>query len=528
MGIPTKSKKRLIVSSVYLVMGLFIAFQLARFTFGTADSGDPFPSNDCFVDIEGNVMRPGSYRVTPGVTQFEILKVAGIRPTSDISLFDLTRQISGNQQLEVGTMPNPISLKNQPAPVRLEFSMGELNIVAVDGRSRAVEEGLEINAGDRILTEEKAQAEFSVNTYSRIDMDDFSELTIDKVNADEKGKKLVSTFQRSGVCWNKIVYTTKAELFKTVTPFVNITVAGTGADFMVVVKQDEIDIHDMDGLLLVERSSGTEAINMISGQSAVIFSDNRPFQVTQLASEANPTERFSMLTKEKSNFIMRHMPLNFVFCAVPSVYIYFSIQFESGKVHVVHIPGATSVEEFVQGCSTLDQAFLYGGGVFVSTLIEQIMDARIPKYCIFDKEKIIRVAAAIGGIKVDVDEKAASVLKVKTGPQNLNGTQLVSFLKPGISGTDDFEARQTRVIKALFEGLSSKNIVLTALLTQQLITNLETNFTSGEIMDNYSKFVGVKNWTTKEYALPVKRVTQNGRVRIDPVLEDCKTLIENK
>jgi Transcriptional regulator len=528
MGIQKRTKKSLITFLVYLAMAMFIAWQLARFTLGTRDFGDLSSSNDCFVDIEGNVLRPGSYRVAPGVTQFEILKVAGIRPTSDISLFDLTRQISGNQQLDVGTMPSPVSMKNQSATVRLEFSMGELNIVAGDGRTRTVEEGLEINASDRILTEEKAQAELSVNTFSRIDMDEFSELVLDKLNADEKGKKLISTFQKSGVCWNKIVYTTKSELFKAITPFVNITVAGTGADFMVVVKQDEIDIHDMDGLLLVERTTGAEAINMISGQSAVIFSDNRPFQVTQLASEANPTDRFSILTKVKSNFVMRHMPLNFVFCAVPSVYIFFSIQFEGGKVHVVHIPGGTSVEEFVQGCSTLDQAFLYGGGVFVSTLIEQIMDARIPKYCVFDKEKVIRVAGAIGGLKVDVDEKAASALKVSKGLQKLNSTQLVLFLKPSISGTEDFEARQTKVIKALFEGLQSKNIVLTALLAQQLITNLETNFTAGEIMDHYSKFVTGKNWTTKEYALPVKRVTQNGHVRIDPLLEECKTLLENK
>jgi anionic cell wall polymer biosynthesis LytR-Cps2A-Psr (LCP) family protein len=156
------------------------------------------------------------------------------------------------------------------------------------------------------------------------------------------------------------------------------------------------------------------------------------------------------------------------------------------------------------------------------------MDARIPKYCVFDKEKVIRVAGAIGGLKVDVDEKAASALKVSKGLQKLNSTQLVLFLKPSISGTEDFEARQTKVIKALFEGLRSKNIVLTALLAQQLITNLETNFTSGEIMDHYSKFVMGKNWITKEYALPVKKETQNGHVRIDPLLEECKTLLENK
>jgi hypothetical protein len=518
-----KTKKRLAMFAVYLGMIAFIAWQAVRLLPGVASSA----SDESLIDVEGNVLRPGSYRVGPGVTQFEILKVAGIRPTSDISLFDLTKQISGNQQIEVGTMPNPISLKTTPSNVRMEFFMGQINVIAGDGKSRSAEEGMELSAGDRMLTEEKSQAELSVSAYSRIDVDEFSELAVDKISADEKGKKLIAVSQKTGACWYKIAYTGKSELFKTITPLVNVTAAGTGGDFMVIVKQDEVDIHDMDGLLLVERPTGTEAINMISGQTAVIFNDNRPIQVTQLAAEANPTDRFSMLTKEKSSVILRHMPLNFVFCAIPNVYFFISIQFEGGKLHIVHIPGATSVDEFVQGCTTLDQAFLYGGGVFVSTLIEQIMDTRISKYCVFDKEKVLRVAGAIGGVRMDVDEKAAAVLKVPKGFQKLSAVQLITFLKPGSSGSEDYETRQTKVIKALFEGLRSKNIILTGLLTEQLITNIETNFTTGEIMDHYAKFLEVKNWTTKDYALPVKRFTQNGRNRVDPILEECKTLLNN-
>jgi len=514
-------KKRALLSVVYFSMTGIIIWQAVKLLTGVMTP----PSEDSFIDIEGNVLRPGSYRVGPGVTQFEILKVAGIRPTSDISLFDLTKQISGNQQMDVGTMPNPVSLKTPLSNVRLEFSLGQISVVATDGKSRAAEEGMELSAGDRMLTEEKSQAELSAGAYSRIDLDEFSELAVDKVNAEEKGKKLIATSQKTGTCWYKIVYTGKTELFKTATPLVNITAAGTGGDFMVTVKQDEVDVHDMDGLLLIERPSGTEAINMISGQTAVIFNDNRPFQVTQLASEANPTDRFSMLTKEKSNVILRHMPLNFVFCAVPNVYIFISMQFEGGKLHLVHIPGNVSVDEFVQGCTTLDQAFLYGGGVFVSTLIEQIMDARISKYCVFDKEKVIRVAGAVGGVSLNVDEKSASALKISTGMQKLSATQLITYLKPGSSSSDDYETRQTKVIKALFEGLRSKNIVLTGLLTEQLIANIETNFTTSEIMDDYSKFLEVKNWTTKDYMLPVKKITQNGRVRVDPVLEECKNLL---
>ena len=520
-----KKKSLLAANLVFLLLGLYIVWRTAYLFLGVFKARPSF--DDCIVNVQGNVLRPGAYRVPQGITQFEILKVAGIRPTSDIAPFDLTQQISDNQQLEVGTMPNPVAIKKQSDNVRLEFSLGQLSIITPGGKSRAIEEGLAINAGDRIISEEKSQAELSVNTYSRIDIDEYSECAFDKINEDEKGKKMVAVFQKSGTCWYKIVYTAKSELFRVTTPFITITVAGKGADFMIVARQDEIDIHDMDGLLLIERSSGAEAINMISGQSAVNFSDNRPFQVSQLASEVTPADRFSLLTKEKTNFMMRHMPLNFMFCAVPSVYYFISIQFESGKVHAVSIPGSVSVEEFVQGCSTLDQAFLYGGAVFVSTLIEQIMDARIPKYCVFTKEDVIRAAGSFGGITVDIDEKAASTMRLTKGAHKLASEQVIAFLKPSISGTEDFYSRQVRVIKAVFEGLRSKNIILTTLLTEQLLANLETNFTSSEVMNQYAKFNEVTGWSFKEHALPTKKVTQNGRARDDPNLEECKTLLQN-
>ena len=525
MNYPAGKKNLWAVNGTLWLLGLFILWRVMHLFFG--DVRPPSSQDNCTVSIQGNVLRPGTYRVPYGMTQFEILKVAGVRPTSDISPFDMTQQITDKQQLEVGTMPNPVGLKKQTDNIRLEFSLGQISLIARDGKTRASEEGLSLNAGDRIISDEKSQAELSINTYSRIDIDEYSECTFDKINEEENNKKLVSIFQKTGACWYKIVYTGKSELFHITTPFVTISVAGTGADFMVIVGQDKIDIHDIDGLLLVERTTGAEAINMISGQSALVFGDNRPFQVSQLASEINPADRFSLITKEKTNFVVRHMPLNFLFCAVPGVYYFFSVQFEGGVVHAVNIPGTVAVEEFVQGCSTLDQAFLYGGPVFVGTLVEQIMDARIPKYCVFSKEDVLRVAASLGNINVDVDEKAASSLRITKGIQKLNNTQIAEFLKPALSGSEDFQTRQIKMIKSIFEGLRTKNIVLTALLVEQILANMETNFTSGEVMSNYGKFSEVRNWTFKEHRLPLKKVTQKGKTRDEPNLEECKTLLQN-
>jgi anionic cell wall polymer biosynthesis LytR-Cps2A-Psr (LCP) family protein len=165
----------------------------------------------------------------------------------------------------------------------------------------------------------------------------------------------------------------------------------------------------------------------------------------------------------------------------------------------------------------------------VSTLIEQMMNTRIPKYCVLEKEDIIRVAGALGGNnKVDVDEKAAAAMKIAKGPQKLTSQQLVGFLKPSLSGMEDFKLRQIRVLKAIFEDFSSKNLVLNALLAQQVLSHLQTNVSALEAMDEYAKFTAVTGWTFREHSLPVKQTVRGGRVLADPNLEECKTLLQKE
>jgi hypothetical protein len=527
MNLSRKNKKRLATYAVYSVLCGGIIWQLSQYVppmFGAADPNDEEP---ICVNVSGNVLRPGQYKVPPGTTHFEILKVAGVRPTSDLSMFNLTQQITDNQQLQVGTMPNPVTMKKGADKIRCEFSLGDVTVIASDGRTKPQEEGMEIAQGDRVLTEEKSQAELSVSTFSRIDMDNFSELVFDKIGVVENTRATTLLLQKSGTCWYKIVYGSKNELFRITTPFVNVTVAGTGADFTITTKSDEINVSNMDGLLLIERTGSTEAINLISGQSATIYNDSRPFQVTSIGAETNPAERYSLLTKEKASVMMRHMPLNFVFCGVPGVYFFGSVQFEKGVVHMVNLPAETSVEEYVQGCTTLEQAFLYGGAIFVTTLIEQIVDTRIPKYCVLEKEDIVRITGTLGGLKIPLDDKAASLMKLSKGLQKLSSHQLAVLLKPGLSGTEDFKQRLFYVIKALFEALSSKNIVMTTLLAEQIFTNLQTNFTPNEVMDEYGKFSAVSSWAFKQHPLPVKQNIRGGHVVWDPILEDCRKILQN-
>lgn len=484
-----------------------------------------FPVKSIVVNVSGNVKQPGRYRIPVGTTQFEILQVAGVRTTSDLTPFDLTAQVESDQEMNVDTLESPAAVK---ASARLEFYFGEITIISTEGRDRIPQEGMSIDEGDRILTEEKSQAELSVNTYSRIDMDDFSEITFDKIGLDAEGRNIIALFQKTGLCWYKIAYTEKDEEIKILTPLADITVSGKGADYTVDVKYSETVVNVIDGLLLVERPDGGDAINLITGQSVTIYRDGRPFVVTKLSSDANMTARFTQLVKTKADIIMRHMPFNFLYFSPPAVYILVSVQFEKSTVYIVHLPAQTSVSFYVQGFNTLQEAFLYGGSVFASTLVERIMNTRIQKYVTFDKDDIIRTATSIGGLKIFIDDKASSALNMKKGMQTLKGQRIINFLNPSVSGYKDSEKRQVAILKSIFEQLRSKNIIVTSLFADQVLTNVETNITATETMKHYNNFLSRKKWKFKSFSLPIRTIKKENKTVYEPILEESRKILIEK
>ena len=477
------------------------------------------------VMVGGNVRQPGRYRVTEGTTQFEILQVAGIRPTSDLSTFNLTMQLDSADKLEVGTLDKPVKAKEEPFTARLEFFFGEISVIGGDGRSVPQHEGLAISPGDRILTEASSQAELSAGAFSRIDMDNFAELVFDKIGTVEENRNLLEMYQKAGVCWYKMVYTKNTELFRITTQAVTISIGGSGADFIIDAQPDRIVINLMDGLLLVERTGGGESINMISGQTATIFTDERPFKVTKLTPDISVNERFAQLSREKVNYLSRQMPLNILFCGTPTVFYFINVQYERNQYNQIYLPPELLIEQFANGISTLDQAFLYGGPVMVATFVERILDTRIPKYIVFDKNDIIMLAGAMGGLTANVDEHAASYLNISKGRQVLSDKSLVKYLSPVVSGVEDARRRQSEMLRAIYDGLQKRSLVPTLLLVDQVISTTETNFGATELMDHYGKFMEKTGWQYRELTIPGTSVKRGKRNYIEPQLDKCKELL---
>jgi hypothetical protein len=383
---------------------------------------------------------------------------------------------------------------------------------------------MSIEAGNKLRTQVNTQAEFSINSYSRLDMDNNTEITFDKI-AVEDGKRVVDVFQWTGMCWYKVVYADRDEQIRILTPLARFTVSGKGADFKVEVTPTEVVIETREGLVVAERPDAGETVNLVVGQKAVAYADGRPFDIIRIAPDATLTARFAQLNKKKVDILVKYMPVNLLMCAVPSVFYLISIQFDRNEIHAVYIPAQTYVGDYVHGFSTMGEAFLYGGSAFVTTIVERILNVRVPKYAVLDKEDITRSVATLGGVNVVVDEAAASALRVRGGRRKLKDDEIVAFMRPGVSGGEDAVRRQMDVIKAVFDGFRSKGIVMTALMADQMLSGTESNLTSSELMGYFTNFSSRSNWAFKSHNLPVKNVTVGGRVYQEPLLDACKKLL---
>jgi hypothetical protein len=522
-----KNRQQIATIILYICLLIGIAWQ-GKSVFGLSASGGKYPAVRTFkVTISGDVRRPGLYRVPEGTTQFEILKVAGVRPTSDLSTFNLMGPVDQTGDITVGSQDRQVELRQQPLFARLEFFFGDLTITSKDGRGMPVQLGMPLNEGDNIQSEASTQAELSLGAFSRADLDNYTSLTLDKIGADDNGRPVVQLFQKNGACWYKYSSASKNEQYKVLTKPASITVSGNGADFLLDVQPDQMVVNLMDGQLLIERSGGGEAINLISGHSAKIYNDSRPIQISRLAPDLSATERFTQLSQEKKTTTAKNPTFDFLFCGTPAVFFITHLNYEKGTISVVRIPPRLFVEPFAQGVSTIDEAYLYGGPTFINSILERMLGTRLSRYCVFTKDNIIRTADILGGIPTNVDAKAASQLHIIQGSRKLASAELVHFLSPAGISTEEQVARQRQVLGSIFDGMRSKNIVLTTQTIQQVLNSVESNMTAGESMDAYVRFTTAGNWVRKDVDLPVQESREKGRIMYEPVLDKCRTLLDN-
>jgi hypothetical protein len=79
----------------------------------------------------------------------------------------------------------------------------------------------------------------------------------------------------------------------------------------------------------------------------------------------------------------------------------------------------------------------------------------------------------------------------------------------------------------LYEELMNKNIVLTLVTADQILSSSESSFSASEIIEQFGNLNNRSDWVCKEDVLPANMVMKNGKSCYDPVLEECRRMVNN-
>jgi hypothetical protein len=519
-----KFKLKVITVITYAILITGIIFELFALSKNLLVDNQ-FTNNKKYqINIQGNIRQPGWYNVSEGTTPFEILKVAGVRPTSDLSQINVASQITQNNEYTIGTLNKPIITSKQQL-IKMDAIIGEVSVTTDEGQHIPEQQGMLLNPGDHIQTENSSQALISIGNFSKLFLDNLSDIVVNTFEFTDNSVASLDITQNKGVCWYRLTPETKDATTKVSLFGLQLTVGGASADFLVEIEPNQIIINMTDGVMLIERTSNHELINLISGQSAKIFNDNRPIQISKLAPDLSSNDRFSSLFNHQSSNTSQPSNFNLLFCVTPGIYYIISIQFDKAETILLRIPERLLIEQFSQNISTIDKAFLYGGPAFASAFLESIFNARIDKYISADGENIITILNAIGGVTVNVDAKAAAALNLKLGNQNISGSAIRKYLSPAISGVTDSRMRQSQILKSFFEDIQSDKIAMTMLFAKQIVESCETNFITSEIVEQFTKFSNRADWQFKEIVMPTQSIKRNLIIYDEPDLKECRRIL---
>ncbi|MFC1560142.1 LCP family protein [Candidatus Margulisiibacteriota bacterium] len=162
------------------------------------------------------------------------------------------------------------------------------------------------------------------------------------------------------------------------------------------------------------------------------------------------------------------------------------------KVSVVSIPRDTLLRVPGMGLTKVNHSFVYGGSKLTKKALEDFLDVRIPFTVAIDMSGLANVIDALGGITVDVEKRMYYVdyagglyINLYPGRQVLSGRRAIGYVRFRNDGRGDFGriSRQQKFVKALAQKIiTHKSVLKTPKLIMSLLSNIDTNLSSRQIM----------------------------------------------
>jgi hypothetical protein len=488
-----KWEKRLIIGLFSLLIAFFAVFKLKEI-------GERKKKNELReipVTIEGIVRKPGVYYVPYGTTKFEVLRVAGVLPNSDLADVDIYAQAESGEQINVGKLEQDVTIKPDEVAkaCQINYAIGDVTIKGSKGVKKA-EKDISVIEGDVIVTGKNGSIELRLGDESLVDLRSESELLVESLyKASGDGQLAVNFSLTKGRLWSFIKPQPANIRWKFFTQYLVADIQGTEIEINHSLERSVLLVKK--GLVYAGRKNTEKRLSVMEGQKIVVESD---MQKDIAVSEQTDEDRISAIEDSalarsqgaaRTESVMRR----FVFLLVPHYYVLTEINQQNGAITVNRIMPSINVSDYVEGVNDLGKVYLYGGIRLTVSVIERITRKRIEKFAVLDQQGMTRTIDKLGGVTLDLDFESAEALGLKQGRHKLSSERVISYVKGSnrSSFASSFD-RQENVIKALFNEVIQSKVLLTNVLITQLTQGLETDIDPSYGVELYDLIKTRNDW----------------------------------
>ncbi len=466
--IPNNKPGKLKVSSLLVLLtSLILSFVFStsyayRSVSKTIDTGDAD-----YVLVNGNVKKPGYYKINELTTQYELLAQAGITDSSNIQEFDLGRSIRVNDRINVGVADNKIKKKDisSYSEPRLEFFMGKTSVKRNLKVSKAqYKQSLKVK--DLIFTQKNGKAVLTFKNHSELSMATNTRIRFKSIESNGSSQETKIDLLRGSILIKVPELKAKGQL-NVRTKIANIYLSEQNSSISVRVGRTKMAVFVLRGRVKVKRRFDGASTVLKANEQIVINLPDEEFESEELA-ELIPVQKNGLKEKLEGNFselvrshkeYLKSQEETSIFVVSKGFSFILSLIPKKGRVILMDLPGNTYVGEYVDGIYRLDQAQLALGAELTREVVQRMIGRPIDYVVNISYSNVFELVYILDGISVDVDEVAANKMRISKGRQRLSEKQLIKYLDPRLSGA---RTRQKKLLLSLFSalkegGLSSYN-----------------------------------------------------------------------
>ena len=456
-----------------------------------------------YVRVEGNVKKPGYYRIEKNTNHYQMLRKAGLTDSSDISHIKLVQNANEDTTIRVGVTKEKIKRVEKSGFTNPTLAFFTGTVFIKEGLElRTAELGQRLVEGWEVTTGPDGQVKILLENQTELYLHSDGVLRLKQVENKQDSKETI-IFLDAGELYVKIPVSTPESRMQVQTRTLHSSIGGASGLLKIQAENSYGLVHLKSGDVKVRPADGDEWVQLDNQRKAVIRSGDRVALAEEEEFQPEEIKRtFKKLDQNFAEYVESQQEVSFLVCGQPNFYILISMIPTSRKFIIMDIPANTYVGDFMDGIFELDQALAFGGMELSRELVQRLIGRPVKYTMSIGINDVLKIIDGIGGLQVPLDNISAANLNRPAGNQKLSGREVLEFLAPDLRGRAFAIEKQKTLLLSFFRQFKSKQVDVSPGMIMDSWRNINTNIPLEEAIGFFQALSGNERWNVISTTMP--------------------------